>query len=130
MTGSVLATPEAREKIEHLQEKHGQLAFNQLGGGAEEGALKCVTRAELLPQDGDVKLGTVDGAPVFADGDLYVSRDRRRGGPTLVIDVASGSAKGFSLEHEEVFHFVSRAPNGTGEAPSCEAQGRRRKARL
>ncbi len=106
MTPSVLATAEAREMIERLQEKHGQLAFFQSGAGVEEGALKCVTRAELLPEDNDVKLGTVEGAPVFADSELC----RRGGRPNLLIDVAPGSAGGFSLEHLEDVHFVSRSP--------------------
>lgn len=121
MTLNVLATPEAREKIEHLQEKHGQLAFYAAGSCAEEGALTCVTRAELLPQDSDVKLGAVEGAPVFADGDHFGAR---RAGPALVIDVAPGSAEGFSLEHPEDFHFVSRPPAREGGGPS---PGRRRR---
>jgi uncharacterized protein (DUF779 family) len=112
MTPSVLATPEAQEKIERLQEKHGQLAFFQAGTCADAGALKCLTRAELLPEERDVKLGTVGGAPVFVDGEVYEGRGGR---PALVIDVAPGPAEGFSLEHLEDFHFVSRLPAPAGE---------------
>lgn len=115
MTSRVLATPEAQEKIERLQEKHGQLAFFQSGNCAEAGALKCLTRAELLPEERDVKLGTVGGAPVFVDGEVY---ERSRGRPALVIDVAPGPAEGFSLEHLEGFHFVSRLPASAGEERS------------
>jgi uncharacterized protein len=112
MTSRVLATPEAQEKIERLQEKHGQLAFFQSGACADAGSLKCLTRAELLPAERDVKLGTVEGAPVFVDGEVYESHDVR---PALVIDVAPGPAEGFSLEHLEDFHFVSRLPASANE---------------
>ncbi len=112
MTASVLATSEAQEKIEWLQEKHGQLAFFLCGTCADAGALKCLTRAELLPEERDVKLGTVGGAPVFVDGEVY---ELRAGGPTLVIDVAPGPAAGLSLEHLEDFHFFSRLPSPAGE---------------
>ena len=119
MTSRVLATPEAGMKIEHLKEKHGELAFYQSGHDAEVGALKCLTRAELLPEEGDVKLGSVEGAPVFADRDLY---RRRRGRPALLIDVAPGPAEGFSLEHLEDFHFVSRTPEPARASPNGRAR--------
>jgi uncharacterized protein (DUF779 family) len=112
MTPVVLATREAQEKIERLQEKHGQLAFFQSGTCADAGALKCLTRAELLPEERDVKLGTVGGAPVFVDGEIY---ERHGGRPALIIDVAPGPAEGFSLEHLEDFHFFSRVPSPTHE---------------
>lgn len=124
MTPGVLVTPEAEEKIERLQEKHGQLAFFQSGSCAEAGALKCLTRAELLPEERDVKLGTVVGAPVFVDGEVY---ERSRGRPALVIDVAPGPPEGLSLEHLEDFHFVSRHPGPAGpeQRERQQEEGRR-----
>lgn len=105
----VRATPEALELIERLVEKHGPVAFFQTGGCGDGTETKCLTRAELLPSEDEIKVGEVAGAPVYVEIEEY----RRWGRPDFVIDVADGAARAFSLEGLEELHFVSRAPAAT-----------------
>jgi uncharacterized protein (DUF779 family) len=102
----VTATTEALEVIERLKQKHGPLAFFQSGGSWDRAAAVCLTRGELLPTDGDVKIGAIAGSPFYVDREQY----ERWGAPEFVIDVAPGEAGGFSLEGAEGIHFVSEAP--------------------
>jgi len=100
----VRATPEALDLIERLAERHGPVAFFQSGESFEGAAARCLTRAELLPSDDDVKLGEIGGSPFYVDAELY----RRAGRPALIIDVAPGAAAGIPLEGLEEVHFATR----------------------
>jgi len=102
----VRATPEALRLIEELVEIHGPVAFLQSGGCSDETAAICLTRAELLPSDDDIKLGEIGGAPFYVDAEEY----QHSGRPALVIDVADGGASGISLEGLPEVHFVTRTP--------------------
>ena len=102
----VRATPEALDLIDRLVEKHGPVALLQTGGCCDETATRCLTRAELLPGDEEIKLGEVGKAPVYVDAEEY----RRWGRPAFVIDVVAGAGGAFALEGLEQVHFVSRAP--------------------
>ena len=98
------ATPEALEVIERLRATHGPLAIFQSGGCCDGSAPICLRAAELPPSPHDVRLGELAGAPFYVDAE----QDARWGRPTLVLDVRSGAAEGFSLEALEDVHFVSR----------------------
>jgi uncharacterized protein (DUF779 family) len=102
----VRATPEALELIEDLTERHGPLALFQSDASEDGGAAMCLTRRELLPDDDDMKLGEVGGAPFYIEAEQY----QRWGRPTLVIDVAPGAPGGIGLEGLEEVHFVTRTP--------------------
>jgi uncharacterized protein (DUF779 family) len=104
MPARVSATPEALEVIERLRAAHGPLAIFQSGGCCDGSAPICVCAAELEPSPNDVRLGELGGAPFYVDAD----QDLRWGRPTLLLDVSSGAAEGFSLEALEDVHFVSR----------------------
>ena len=101
--GHVTATVEAIALIEDLKELHGPVAFFHPGGTCEGAEAVCLTRAELLPNPDDIRLGVVAGAPVYVDDRQY----ERWGRPEIVIDVAEGPAKGASLEGLEERHFVT-----------------------
>jgi uncharacterized protein (DUF779 family) len=101
----VTPTPEAEQLIERLVERHGPVAFFQFGGCKEGGVTACLTRAELLPSDEDVKIGEVAGAPFYVNAELYA----RAGRPTCVLEVAPGAAHGLPLDGLDEFHFVTRA---------------------
>jgi hypothetical protein len=102
----VRATPAAIELIERLAEMHGPLAFFQFGECEEGAAATCLTRAELLPGDDDVKIGEIAGAPFYVNSELY----ERSGHPTCVVDVAPGAAGGLALEGLDDVHFVVVRP--------------------
>jgi uncharacterized protein (DUF779 family) len=101
--GHVTATPEAVELIEALKELHGPLAFFHPGGDCEGTEAFCLTRAELLPNPEDIRLGEVAGAPVYVEGRQY----ERWGRPQVVIDVAEGGASGLRLSGLDERHFVT-----------------------
>ena len=108
----VTPTPKAEELIERLVERHGPVAFFQFGGCKEGGVTACLTRAELLPSDGDVKIGEVAGAPFYVNAELYA----RAGRPTCVLDVEPGAAEGLPLDGLDEFHFVTRASEANAAA--------------
>jgi uncharacterized protein len=105
----VTGTAEAVELIESLRDAHGPLAFAATGPSCDGGELLCLTRAELLPDPDDIRIGAVGGAPIYVEGARYELWGR----PQLVVDVAGGPAAGIALEGLEHRHFVARA----GEAP-------------
>ncbi len=104
-TTKVTATPDALELLEHVRERHGPLAFFQPGDCHDGSAVMCLSRAELLPTDNDVKLGAIGPSPFYVDRGQW----ERCGKPELVIDVAPGEGGKFSLEGPEGVRFVSRA---------------------
>ncbi len=104
MRPKVTATPEALEVIERLQRKHGRLAFFGSEGCRDGSAAMCLSRAEFLCTDDDVKLGVIGGCPFYVDRERYENWDE----PELLIDVATGGAGIFSLEGLEEVHFVTR----------------------
>jgi uncharacterized protein (DUF779 family) len=102
----VTATPEALELIERLKEKHGPVAFFQSGGCCDGTAPMCLTKGELLPSPGDLRLGEIGGSAFYVDAEQYERWKR----PEFVIDVAPGAAGSFSLEGLDDVHFVTRSP--------------------
>lgn|SRR5690349_855390 len=108
----VTPTPEAQKLIEHLVERHGPVAFFQFGGCREGGVTACLTRAELLPSDEDIKIGEVAGAPFYVNSALY----SRAGRPTCVLDIAPGAIQRLPLEGLEDYHFVTRPTDAAAMA--------------
>ena len=112
----VSGTPEALELIESLKEMHGPVAFFQAGSSCDESEPLCLTRAELLPEPEDVRVGEFGGAPVYIEARRY----ERWGRPDFLIDVADGRASGISLSGLEERHFITRTvqSSATGERAS------------
>ena len=115
--GQVRATPEAIELVEELKQIHGPVAFFHPGGPCEGAELVCLTRAELLPNPDDLRLGEVAGAPLYVDAHQY----ERWGRPEIAIDVAEGPASGLRLGGLDERHFVTGSVHGdlgeTGSEP-------------
>jgi uncharacterized protein len=106
MGAAVAATQAALEVIRRLEAAHGPLAFHQSGGCCDGTAPICLKDGELPPSPHDLRLGQIGDAPFYIDADQY-ERWRR---PRFLIDVAPGSAEGFSLEGLAGVHFVTRTP--------------------
>lgn len=104
----VTGTVEAIELLESLKSTHGSLAFAGTGPSCEGGEVLCLTRAELLPDADDIRVGEVGGAPVYVDGTRYELWGR----PEFLIDVAAGPAPGIGIEGLEDRHFVSHVARG------------------
>jgi hypothetical protein len=117
----VTGTAEAIELLESLKTAHGPLAFAGTGSSCDGGEVLCLTRAELLPDPDDIRVGELGGAPVYVDGTRYELWGR----PEFVIDVAAGPASGIGLEGLEKRHFItrSRSPRASRRLhPSTSAQ--------
>ena len=99
---SFTATAAALEAIARLEASHGRLAFFQSGGCCDGSSPICLHDGELPPAAGDRLLGHVGGAPFYIDADQH----ERWGRPEFVVDVAPGTAEGFSLGLPDG-HFVS-----------------------
>ncbi len=116
----VTGTTEAIELLESLKHTHGPLAFAGTGASCDGGEILCLTRAELLPDPDDIRVGEVGGAPVYVDGPRYELSGR----PEFLIDVAAGPAAGIGIEGLEERHFVSRSRSAhasEGVHPSTSA---------
>jgi uncharacterized protein len=99
-----MATPEALELIEHLVELHGPIAFRQAEDFGDAAPAICLTRAELLPTDEEMKLGEIGGSPFYVDAERY----EHSGRPSLVVDVAPGAVGRFTLAGLDEVHFATR----------------------
>ena len=103
----VRATSGALELIDRLVELQGPVAFFQSGDYTDGSPPLCLSAAELLPTDDDLKLGEIGGAPFYVDARQY----EHGGSPIFVVDAAPGAAGRFSLEGLDELHFVTRMPD-------------------
>lgn len=109
----VRATAAARAAIRRLARAHGRVMFVQSAGCCDGSAPMCFVDGEFRTGAADVRVGDVDGCPV------YVSRRDLEAWPhrELVLDVEPGYADGLSLAAGEGLHFVSRTSSMRDTAP-------------
>lgn len=101
----VVATEAARALVRSLIAQHGPLMFHQSGGCCDGSSPMCYPAGELKVGEGDVRLGEIEGCPVYIGG-LQYERWRHT---QLVIDVVPGRGSGFSLEAPEGVRFLTRS---------------------
>jgi len=99
----ITATPAARQAIAALRAARGPLMFVQSGGCCDGSAPMCFAAGEFIVGDGDVLLGEIEGCSFHMSASAYEALNR----PSLVLDVAPGTAGGFSLDAGEGLHFVT-----------------------
>lgn len=102
----VVATESAIAEIGRLRAEHGPLMLFQSGGCCDGSSPMCFRAGEFLLGPNDLLLGEVDGCPFYVDAEQYV----RWNSPSFVLDIASGSGSGMSLEGLHDLHFVLDAP--------------------
>lgn len=107
----VKATEAATELIRKLRALHGPLMFHQSGGCCDGSAPMCYPKAEFKLGERDVRLGEVDGAPVYIGGRQFELWKHTQ----LIIDAVPGRGAGFSLEAPEGFRFLTRSRVFTDE---------------
>lgn len=93
-TKRVLVTKKAAEVIAQLKEKHGGLMFHQSGGCCDGSSPMCFEKGDLMLDDNDVWLGTIEGC------DFHMSKDQFEywKHTQLTVDVTPGIGSSFSLE--------------------------------
>lgn len=101
----VVATDAARQLIQELSRKHGQLMFHQSGGCCDGSAPMCLQEGELIVGSGDVRLGEIEGMAFYMSDAQYASWRHTQ----LIIDVIPGTGGMFSLEGTSGLRFLTRS---------------------
>jgi uncharacterized protein (DUF779 family) len=90
----VSVTDKAREVIDQLREKHGELIFHQSGGCCDGSAPMCFAKGEFLLGSRDLCLGEIHGCQFYMASDQFEYVKNMH----IKIDVSVGRGSSFSLE--------------------------------
>ena len=104
-TPRVKVTDKAREVIELLQQKHGELMFHQSGGCCDGSSPMCFPKGELLLDNSDILLGEI------ANCEFYISKDQFEywKHTQLTVDITQGRGSSFSLEIPLGIRFIIKS---------------------
>lgn len=90
----VLITDDAKEIMDELREKNGELMFHQSGGCCDGSSPMCYKAGQFKVGKSDVKLGEVYGAPFYMAKDQFEYWKHMQ----LTLDVKEGRGSSFSIE--------------------------------
>lgn len=101
----VKVTDEAKQVINELRAKHGELMFHQSGGCCDGSSPMCYEDGDFLVGSADVWLGEIDGC------DFYMAKDQFEfwQHTELTIDITEGRGASFSLEIPMGVRFVTKS---------------------
>lgn len=107
-------TPKAEAVISMLQEKYGELIFNQSGGCCDGTAPMCFEKGEFYVPSRNVKLGEICNCEFFMDHEQF--EYFRHSEITIDVKEEQGAfGNSFSLEIEHGYQFVSKSRIFTDE---------------
>ncbi|WP_047246103.1 DUF779 domain-containing protein [Maribacter thermophilus] len=101
----VLVSDEAAEVIRSLKEEHGELMFHQSGGCCDGSSPMCFEKGELMIDDNDVWLGTIEGCEFYISQDQFEYWKHTQ----LTVDVTPGRGASFSLEIPLGLRFIVKS---------------------
>jgi uncharacterized protein (DUF779 family) len=101
----VLITDEAKEVIDKLHDRHGELMFHQSGGCCDGSSPMCYKEGQFRVGQSDVKLGEVYGTPFYMAKDQFEYWKHMQ----LTLDVKEGRGSSFSLEIPMGVRFVIKS---------------------
>lgn len=101
----VLITDEAKEIMDQLRGKHGELMFHQSGGCCDGSSPMCYKAGQFRVGKSDVKLGEVYGAPFYMAKDQFEYWKHMQ----LTLDVKPGRGSSFSIEIPLGVRFVIKS---------------------
>ena len=104
-TPRVKVTDKAREVIELLQQKHGELMFHQSGGCCDGSSPMCFPKGELMLDDSDILLGEIANCKFYISKDQYEYWKHTQ----LTVDVTQGRGSSFSLEIPLGIRFIIKS---------------------
>ena len=90
----LLVTEKAKDVIDQLREKHGELMFHQSGGCCDGSAPMCFAKGDFLIGSRDVCLGEIHGCLFYMASDQFEYYKNMH----ITIDVTEGRGSSFSLE--------------------------------
>jgi len=101
----VTASEAAKAVIAQLKEIHGDLMFHQSGGCCDGSSPMCFPKGELLLNEMDVWLGSIEGCDFYMSKDQFEYWKHTR----LTVDVVAGRGASFSLEIPMGVRFLIRS---------------------
>lgn len=101
----VSVTGKAKEIIDQLREKHGELMFHQSGGCCDGSAPMCYPKGDFITGSSDVKLGEIHGCEFFMSKDQFEYWQHTH----LTIDISPGRGASFSLEIPLGLRFLTKS---------------------
>jgi uncharacterized protein len=116
----VLATDAAIDLIREIRRDHPDILFHQSGGCCDGSSPMCYPADDYIVGDNDVKLGEIDGVPVYISSSQYEVWKHTQ----LIIDVVPGRGGMFSLDNGREKRFLTRSRLfGGGEACLVQPRG-------
>ena len=101
----VLATDAAIDLIREIRRDHPDILFHQSGGCCDGSSPMCYPADDYIVGDNDVKLGEIDGVPVYISSSQYEVWKHTQ----LIIDVVPGRGGMFSLDNGREKRFLTRS---------------------
>ena len=101
----VTATEAARAFIEEIKADHGEILYHQSGGCCDGSSPMCFPVSDFRIGSSDVKLGEIDGVPVYISGPQFEAWKHTQ----LILDVVPGRGGMFSLDNGREKRFLTRS---------------------
>ena len=101
----VVASQKAKDLIDKLRSRHGELMFHQSGGCCDGSAPMCFEKGEFRLGESDIRLGTVHGCEFYMSRfqfDYFKSCQ-------LILNVVEGRGASFSLEIPHGVRFITES---------------------
>ncbi|MEZ6012597.1 MAG: DUF779 domain-containing protein [Hyphomonas sp.] len=100
----VTATDAARVLIAEIRRDHPDILFHQSGGCCDGSSPMCYPASDFKVGERDVKLGEVDGVPVYISASQFEAWKHTQ----LILDVVPGRGGMFSLDNGRERRFLTR----------------------
>ena len=107
----VSATDEARAFIAEIRADHPEILFHQSGGCCDGSSPMCYPADDFKVGESDVKLGEIDGVPVYISASQFETWKHTQ----LILDVVPGRGGMFSLDNGREKRFLTRSRVFTDE---------------
>ena len=107
----VTATQAACDLIDEIRRDHPQILFHQSGGCCDGSSPMCYPADDFKLGERDVKLGEVNGVPVYISGSQFEAWKHTQ----LILDVVPGRGGMFSLDNGRERRFLTRSRVFTDE---------------
>ena len=107
----VNATDAAKAFIAEIRADHPEILFHQSGGCCDGSSPMCYPADDFNVGESDVKLGEIDGVPVYISASQFEAWKHTQ----LILDVVPGRGGMFSLDNGREKRFLTRSRVFTDE---------------
>ncbi|MEM9063595.1 MAG: DUF779 domain-containing protein [Pseudomonadota bacterium] len=91
--------------MQEIRSDHGDILFHQSGGCCDGSSPMCYPVNDFRIGSSDVKLGEIDGTPVYISGPQFEAWKHTQ----LILDVVPGRGGMFSLDNGREKRFLTRS---------------------